>query len=289
MHPRWREDESACSTVVGIAENIKQQSLSNDAGLTFYLAFNQTEAIDASPTATTKNVGSAVLGGLFVRTSGPADAAIERVRRDLQQVMPGAGYVTVTSMSHVLAPQMRSWQLGATMFAVFGVLALVLAAIGLYSVIAYSASPSACDEMGVRVALGAQAGDVVQLIVGEGLEASSVRESPWAVCSHSSPSRWIAPLLFNNVSPKGSVGLRERCRNAHRGRDCGQLDSRAACRTCRPQRGVASGLMTRTSGIRRLLHITRDRAGIERAVNDELQFHFDMTMRELMARGGTDA
>jgi hypothetical protein len=117
---RVNADTSPCSTVVGVAENIKQQILSNDPGLTFYLAFNQTEAIDADVSVRTAGVGSAVLGGLFVRTRRPADAAIESVRRDLQQVMPGAGYVTVTSMSRILAPQMRSWQLGATMFAVFG-------------------------------------------------------------------------------------------------------------------------------------------------------------------------
>ena len=43
--------------------------------------------------------------------------------------------------------------------------------------------------------------------------------------------------------------------------------------------------MTRSRGIRRLLHIQRDGASIERAVNDELQFHFEMTVRELMASG----
>jgi hypothetical protein len=43
--------------------------------------------------------------------------------------------------------------------------------------------------------------------------------------------------------------------------------------------------MSRFQGIRRLLHIQRDSASIERAVDDELRFHFDMTMRELMARG----
>ena len=45
--------------------------------------------------------------------------------------------------------------------------------------------------------------------------------------------------------------------------------------------------MARVHGIRRLLRITRNRRGIERAVDDELQFHFDMTMRDLMASGMT--
>jgi putative ABC transport system permease protein len=45
--------------------------------------------------------------------------------------------------------------------------------------------------------------------------------------------------------------------------------------------------MRRFEGVRRLLHITRNRAGIEGAVDDELRFHFDMTMRDLMTSGKT--
>ena len=82
--------------------------------------------------------------------------------------MPGVSYVTVTPMAQILGGETRSWKLGATMFAVFGALALVLAAIGLYSVIAYNVTQRT-HEMGVRVALGAQGGDVIRLIVREGL------------------------------------------------------------------------------------------------------------------------
>ncbi|MDQ6831738.1 MAG: hypothetical protein M3081_23015, partial [Gemmatimonadota bacterium] len=59
----------------------------------------------------------------------------------------GASYVTLTPFSQVIGEQTSSWKLGATMFITFGVLALTLAAIGLYSVIAYNVAPrksSAC-------------------------------------------------------------------------------------------------------------------------------------------------
>src|SRR4029079_13534300 len=138
-------------------------------------------------------------GGLFVRTSGAAAARADQVRRELQKLMPGVSYVTVTPMSTIIAPEIRSWKIGAIMFAVFGSLALVLAAIGLYSVIAYNVTQRT-HEMGVRVALGAQARDVIRLIVREGLKVVIPGVVLGAVISLFA-GKWVAPLLFN-VSPK---------------------------------------------------------------------------------------
>jgi putative ABC transport system permease protein len=116
------------------------------------------------------------------------------VRSGLQSLMPGASYVAVTSLSEILAPELRAFQLGATMFTIFGVLALVLAAVGLYSVIAYNVAQRT-HEMGVRRALGAQTGDVVRLILTDGLALGTlgvvigVAVAFWGV-------RFIGPLLF---------------------------------------------------------------------------------------------
>jgi ABC-type antimicrobial peptide transport system permease subunit len=121
------------------------------------------------------------------------------VRRALQQLMPGASYVGVTPMTSILAPHIRSWKMGAIMFAVFGALALVLAAIGLYSVIAYSVTHRT-HEMGVRLALGAQGRDVIALIVREGLRVVIPGIVVGAIIALVA-GKWVAPLLFN-VSPK---------------------------------------------------------------------------------------
>jgi ABC-type antimicrobial peptide transport system permease subunit len=85
------------------------------------------------------------------------------------------------------------------MFAIFGGLALVLATIGLYSVIAYSVTQRA-HEMGVRVALGARSRDVVALIASEGLRVV-VPGVAIGTLGALGAGRWIAPLLFD-VSPK---------------------------------------------------------------------------------------
>jgi putative ABC transport system permease protein len=177
---RINADTMPCNYVVGIAENIKEQSLAADSGYYYYLSGMQRNPQN---------------GGLFVRVRGDGEKMKEAVRRRLQQEMPGASYITITPFSEVIGSQTRSWQLGATMFAAFGALALVLAAIGLYSVIAYNVAQRT-HELGVRVALGAQARDLVRLVVTDGLRVALVgivigaAVALWA-------GKWVAPLLFS--------------------------------------------------------------------------------------------
>ena len=82
-------------------------------------------------------------GGLFVKVSGDPDAMKEQIRKALQPLMPGASYVTVTPIRDIIGEQTQPWRLGASMFVIFGFLALVLAAIGIYSVICLQREPAA--------------------------------------------------------------------------------------------------------------------------------------------------
>ena len=180
---RISADTNPPTTIVGIAEDVRRGSL-KEPEAHYYLPIDQFRFSD---------------DGLFVRTSGEASGDAEAVRHSLQTLMPGVSYVTVTPMTKIMAYTTRSWRLGATMFAVFGALALVLAAIGLYSVIAYNVTQR-MHEMGVRVALGAQARDVIRLIVREGL-AIVIPGVALGMLIALVAGRWLAPLLFN-VSPK---------------------------------------------------------------------------------------
>jgi putative ABC transport system permease protein len=180
---RINADTMPCTTVIGIAEDVRRGSLA-ETEMHYYLPISQFQPQG---------------GGLFVRTSGEAANQADRVRRELQKLMPGVSYVTVTPMSTIIAPEIRSWKIGAIMFAVFGALALVLAAVGLYSVIAYNVTQRT-HEMGVRVALGAQARDVVRLVVREGLRVVIPGVVLGAIIALLA-GRWVAPLLFQ-VSPK---------------------------------------------------------------------------------------
>jgi len=174
-------DAMPCTRVVGIAEDIQARGLEPETRSFYYYL----------PTAQWRPEE----GGLFVRASGGARQAVEPLRRRLQEEMPGASYLTVTRLGDVVEAQARSWVMGANLFTAFGLLALVLAAGGLYSVIAYDVAQRR-HELAVRVALGAAASDVIRLVVSEGLRfavSGAVVGGAMALVG----GRWIAPLLFN--------------------------------------------------------------------------------------------
>lgn len=180
-------DSEPCFYVVGVAEDIKNSKLSDDPGLYYYLSAEQYH-----PERT----------GLLLRVHGDAEERVESVRRELQKLMPGVSYITVTPFSDVIGRQIQSWSLGAAMFMVFGALALVLATIGLYGVIAYNVVQRS-HEMGVRLALGAQEGDVVWLVVRQGLLLAAVGVALGGVATFLA-ARKVGPLLFD-VSPHDPV------------------------------------------------------------------------------------
>jgi ABC-type antimicrobial peptide transport system permease subunit len=173
-----------CTTVVGIAEDIhSSDDFVEDKHLYYYRPVDQM---------------AATRGGLFVRVRGDAEQSAEPIRRSLQKLMPGSSYVTVRPMSEIFGPTIRSWRLGATMFVAFGGLALVLAAVGLYSVIAYNVTQRT-HELGVRVAFGAEARDLVRLILREGLQLTVAGILIGGAVA-ALAGKWVGPLLFD-VSP----------------------------------------------------------------------------------------
>jgi predicted permease len=182
---RFGADTAPCTYVVGVAEDIHSQSVDAEPKLFYYyLPATQWRPHD---------------GGLFVRARGDGRQMSESLRKRLQADMPGSSFVTVTPLNEIVDVHRRSWILGARVFTVFGVLALVLAAVGLYSVIAYNVAQRR-HELGVRLALGAARAGIVRLVVTESVRFALVGLAVGCVVSLLG-SRWIAPLLFKE-SPR---------------------------------------------------------------------------------------
>jgi predicted permease len=147
-------DTAPCATVIGVAEEIRTRSLTDTREYAYYVPAAQYDA--------------AMYPQLFVRVSGNATTLTDDIRLRLQREMPGAAYAIAMPLGRLVDPQRKSWEFGATMFVAFGGLALVLAAIGLYSLIAYDVAQRT-QELGVRIALGASVSDVMTLVMSSGV------------------------------------------------------------------------------------------------------------------------
>jgi putative ABC transport system permease protein len=177
-------DTQPCTTVVGVAEDAVQGSLSDDQHLLYYLPFDQ-KASDGGTRART-----------LIRMAGrDAPRYEEEVRRALQKVMPGESYITVWPLQDEVDGQQRSWRLGATMFVGFGILALLVAAVGLYGVIAYDVGQRT-QELGIRVALGAQSSNIIGIVVGKGVRLALIGMASGTAIAFAA-ARWFQPLLFH--------------------------------------------------------------------------------------------
>ncbi len=109
----------------------------------------------------------------------------------------------VFSLEAKLAPQLRPWKLGATMFGIFGALAFVLAALGTYSMFAYNVAQRS-QEMGVRIALGARTVDILSLIGRQGALLALIGTAI-AIGSAAFLAPLIQPLLFETPARSVSV------------------------------------------------------------------------------------
>lgn len=142
------------------------------------------------------------LSQIVVRTRGAAPDVAWSVQAVLQQRFPAAPIAPIRPALSLLDPVMRSWRLGADMFAAFGVMALVLAALGVYAMVAYSASQRR-REVGIRLALGATARQIVRLLLTDTMRAVLVGLVLGVVAAFLG-ARAASTLLFG-VSPAAPI------------------------------------------------------------------------------------
>ena len=172
-------------TVVGVARNAKYNSLGSVTQPHLYYAAFQYYV----PAMT-----------LAIRTSGdpqPVLPAVRQVIRGLDATMP---LPTPLTMLEVLSGNLWTARLGATLLAVFGLLAVTLTTVGIYGVMAYSVTRRT-QEIGIRMALGAERADVIRMVLRQGAKLTLLGVTIGLAAAFGA-TRLIANLLF--VSPTDS-------------------------------------------------------------------------------------
>ena len=108
-------------------------------------------------------------------------------------------YIRIETLGEALNPQIRPWRLGASLFTVFGALAILLAMIGLWASVSHAVSQRR-HEFAVRLAVGASPARLVRLVLNDGLRTALIACAAGLLIA-SATTRLIGDLLFN-VSPR---------------------------------------------------------------------------------------
>jgi predicted permease len=156
-----KDKPQPCTRVVGIAEQASNIELTDGLMLQYYLPLAQGERASERPDY------------MLFRVSDESAATIAAIRHALLSLDPRIRYADITPYAERIEPMTRSWKLGATMFTIFGILALIVAAIGLYSVLAFDIAQRT-RELGLRTALGATKGMLVRRVIGGAVRVTMV-------------------------------------------------------------------------------------------------------------------
>jgi putative ABC transport system permease protein len=169
--------------VVGVVADARTYTLSDSAGSQMYLPLLANGVNDAN---------------IVVRGTAPPGVLESRIAEAVRAIDPGQAVYNVRTMDEVISKSVAPRRTNTLLLSIFGALALALSGIGVYSVLAYSVAQRT-REIGVRVALGAERGAVLNLVLRQGVLFAIVGAAIGLIAAVAL-SRLIASLLYQ-VSP----------------------------------------------------------------------------------------
>ncbi len=173
--------------IVGVARDSKYTALTESDVPVIYMPLSQRHESGVT---------------LYVRTQGPPALLIPQIRREIQSLEPNLPVHDVRPMTETIATSLYAPRIGAILLSGFAVLALLLASLGVYGVLAFSIARRT-REIGIRMALGADRRAVSALVLSEGMSLVAVG-LVLGLGGGLYLSRWVRSLLFE-VSPRDAA------------------------------------------------------------------------------------
>jgi len=182
VNGRWMQ-------VVGVAKVSKYRSIMEAPKAFFYVPLRQNFA----PTT-----------GLVLRTQQPADAITRALAREVHALDPDLAPYAVITMHEQIERSTSGQHAAVMLLSIFGILAVVLATIGLYGVLSYAVSQST-RELGLRMALGARGSDLLRIVISQGLSLTATGIIVGATIALAG-TRLLGYLLYK-VSPRDPLAF----------------------------------------------------------------------------------